>query len=433
MAEIVNDKTLLNDEHILFLENEYIKLGVNIGLGGSVTYLSEHGKPNLINSYDWGRQIQMSFYSGPIPFEPDGKVVREEWKGLGWNPIQVGDCYNHPATVLEFKVSENEVYVKSIPMQWPMDNVPGECTFETWYTLEGKKVKVRARLNNERSDKTQYRGRHQELPAVYTNGVWYKLVSYIGNDPCTGDAVTEICNKENKRGWPWVGFKATEGWAALVDDDNYGLGVYNGDTCEWLGGFASADMNTMGTGGERDFNTGYISPLTCEIIDHNIVYDYDYVLIVGDLQSIRDYAVSRIKEERVSKYTFEENRQHFSYANTVDAGFPPKGCLEFDFAPGIFVIGPTDFHDGKNIDRILVDLELDKDSEVHMHLKCYDGQFHEERHSPCSFNVNSFDGKAGRYIYSLPIDCDSGIIEYLFTFGSSGHAKLYSVEFVMKE
>ncbi|MBQ8164463.1 MAG: hypothetical protein IJZ94_01415 [Clostridia bacterium] len=433
MAEILKDRTLLNDEHILFLENEYIKLGVNIGLGGSVTYLSEHGKPNLINSFDWGRQIQMSFYSGPIPFEPEGQVVREEWKTLGWNPIQVGDCYNHPSTVLEYKVSDNEVYVKSIPMQWPMDNVPGECTFETWYSLEGKKVKVRARLNNNRADKTQYKGRHQELPAVYTNGVWYKLVSYIGNEPCTGDAITEICNKENKRGWPWVGFKATEGWAALVDDDGYGLGVYNNDTCDWIGGFAAADVSQMGTGGEKDFPTGYISPLCCEIIDHNIVYDYDYVLIIGDVDSIRDYAVSRIKEERIKKYAFDKTRQHFSYVNITDAGYPPKGCLEFDFAPDKVVIGPTQFHDGRKIDHILVDAELDQDGILCLNLMCYDGQFHEERHFQYPFNVNGFNAKAGRHTYELPIDCDAGVIAFMLHFGSTGHLKLYSIEFVEKE
>lgn len=435
MAEIEKDRSLLNEEHLLFLQNDKIKLGVNIGLGGSVTYLSEIGKPNMINSFDWGRQIQMSFYSGPIPFEPEGQVVREEWKTLGWNPIQVGDCYNHPSTVLECKVSENEIYVKSIPMQWPMDNVPGECTFETWYTLDDMKVKVRARLNNARSDKTQYRGRHQELPAVYTNGVWYKLVSYIGNDPCTGDAVTELCNRENKRGWPWLGFKATEGWAALVDDNNYGLGVYNGDSCDWIGGFAAADMETMmGNGGEKDFQTGYISPLCCDIIDHNIVYEYEYVLIIGDLQDIRDYAVNRIKQEKITKYTFDKDRQHFSFINTVDAGFPPKGCLEFDFAPDKVVVGPTQFHDGRKIERAVIEAEIDQDAVLCLNLMKYDGEYHEERHFPFPFSVNGFNAPAcGRHKYEVPIDCDSGTIAFMLHFGSSGHIKLYSVEFIMKE
>jgi len=61
------------------------------------------------------------------------------------------------------------IYIKSRPMQWPLANVPGDCTFESWYSLEDNVVRVRCRLNNERDDKTQYGGRAQELPAVYSN------------------------------------------------------------------------------------------------------------------------------------------------------------------------------------------------------------------------------------------------------------------------
>lgn len=52
-----------------YLENSRLKLGVDLSLGGAVTYLSDeaNGGKNMINSYDWGRQIQMSYYSGPRP------------------------------------------------------------------------------------------------------------------------------------------------------------------------------------------------------------------------------------------------------------------------------------------------------------------------------------------------------------------------------
>ena len=38
------------DENVVCIENEYIKLGINVALGGAVTYLAEHGKKNLINA-----------------------------------------------------------------------------------------------------------------------------------------------------------------------------------------------------------------------------------------------------------------------------------------------------------------------------------------------------------------------------------------------
>ena len=103
MAKLKIDHTVLSDDHIIYTENEKLRLGVNLALGGAVTYLAEHGKPNLINSYDWGRQVQMSFYSGPNPFEPAGSTVLESWKYLGWNPIQCGDCFGHRSEILDYR------------------------------------------------------------------------------------------------------------------------------------------------------------------------------------------------------------------------------------------------------------------------------------------------------------------------------------------
>ena len=96
-------------------------------------------------------QIQQSYYSGPHPF---GKA-HPGWKGWPWNPIGSGDVYKHPSRILEHTNDEKTIYVKTIPMQWALDNVPGECTFETWITLEGQTAVVRNRLVNHRPDKTQ--------------------------------------------------------------------------------------------------------------------------------------------------------------------------------------------------------------------------------------------------------------------------------------
>jgi hypothetical protein len=73
-------------EQMSWLDNGRIRLGVDFSIGGAITWLSEAGGPNMINSYDWGRQIQMSFYSGPVPFAPRGATISPNWKVLGWNP-----------------------------------------------------------------------------------------------------------------------------------------------------------------------------------------------------------------------------------------------------------------------------------------------------------------------------------------------------------
>ena len=48
------------EDRMAFIENEHIRVGVNLKWGGAVTHVSEPGGPNLINSHDLGRQIQQS-------------------------------------------------------------------------------------------------------------------------------------------------------------------------------------------------------------------------------------------------------------------------------------------------------------------------------------------------------------------------------------
>lgn len=420
------DHSVLEGDNILYIENDRIKLGVNLALGGVVTYLAEHGKPNLINSFDWGRQVQMSFYSYPVPFVPEGAAVKEAWKYLGWNPIQCGDCYGHRSTLLDHRCENGEIYVRCIPMHWPMDNYPGECTFETWYRLNGDRVEVTARLNNARPDKTRYPATTQELPAVYTNGVWCKLVSYTGDQPLTGGPLTEICTKENGRGWPWVAFPATEHWAALVDDDNYGLGVYNPATNNFIGGFSGE----KGWGGPKDANTGYISPEQQEVLDHDIVYTYHYALIVGELDTIRAEAVKLEKQQPGLCWNFAKDRAHFTYHNITDVGMPKNGCLEFDFAPdGALVSPPVLLPAGKHrmiLDGVFSGGELPGT----LRLTDYSADMweHTEPHTYAYSDIPVvLEGDGVRREYVLAFESEKASLGFQLVFGAAGEAKVYSI------
>ena len=177
----------------------------------------------------------MSHYSGPWPFEAGEKKPHPHWVGLGWNPIQTGDCRLNPSRVLDYRNDGRELYVQCIPMQWPLDNVPGDCRFETWTTLDGPMIHMRFRCTNQREDKTYYRPCAQELPAVYTISKLSRLMSYTGDQPFTGAALTQVRN-DWRKDWPWTRFTATERWAALVDDKDWGLGVFKDDGGEFHGG-----------------------------------------------------------------------------------------------------------------------------------------------------------------------------------------------------
>jgi hypothetical protein len=337
-----------------YLDNGTIRIGVDLQLGGAITWLSRSGAGlapeagrNVVNSFDWGRQIQMSHYSGPVPFEPDGKEPMAHWAQLGWNPIQSGDAYGHRSRVVEHRNDGRELYVKCIPMQWPLENEPGECTFECWIRLEGNRAHVRSRLVNARSDRTQYAGRSQELPAVYTNGPWWKLMTYAGDQPFTGGALTQM-----PAVMPWTSALATENWAALVDDGGWGLGIHTPGTVQYLGGFAGQP----GAGGPKDNPTGYIAPLRDEIIDHNLTYEYRYTLILDTLDGIRRYVYDHAERPTPPVWRFDRDRQGWIYRNATDAGWPIEGELHLDaMGNDPHLVGPFAFWRAEQAPKLYIE------------------------------------------------------------------------------
>jgi hypothetical protein len=332
-----------------YLDNGVVKIGINLDIGGAITWLSKSGaEENIINSHDWGRQIQMSFYSGPVPYVPEnGKQPSKTWTFIGWNPIQSGDAYNNPSKVLAHTNNGTALYVKCIPMHWPLDNEPGECTFESWLTLEGNTVRVRSQINNARKDETQFPARGQELPAVYSNGTYYRLFTYDGDQPFTGGPLRLVDKVWDTRippaeapGGPWDSWYATENWAALVNEADFGVGIWTPNTFAYTGGFAGVP----GSGGPKDGPTGYISPTRNEILDHDIVYAYDYTLIVGVLTEIRDYVYQHAQRGTLPEYTFANDRQSWTLTDARDGGWKLDGTWAVTFtgaAPQL--VGPNAF------------------------------------------------------------------------------------------
>ncbi len=77
-------------------------------------------------------------------------------------------------------MGEDSIFVSCIPMHWPLENVPGQCVYESRIKLEGNKVLAYSQDLNHREDKTKYPVRNSELPAVYSNGTYYRLFTYTG-------------------------------------------------------------------------------------------------------------------------------------------------------------------------------------------------------------------------------------------------------------
>jgi hypothetical protein len=312
-----------------WLENDRLKIGINLSAGGAVTYLEDKDlrSGNMINSFDWSRQIQQSYYSGPIPFiGPNGEEPDKRWAGLGWNPIQAGSVGGISSKVTAFEKKKNFMRVRCIPMQWPHANLPGDCEFETTCRLdEDNVILLEARIINARDDHAQYPARNQEMPALYTNGEWYRLVTYLGDAPFSGAPVTTVVGKDDGKGWPWSRFYAPEHWTALVNEDGTGVGLYQPDTARMLGGFAGGDEK-KGFGGMKDVQTGYIAPVANRILDHNIDWIYRTYIIVGSLDEIRDFAARQPKTALF--WNFDASRNGWSYEHASDSGWPVRDGLQ---------------------------------------------------------------------------------------------------------
>jgi len=264
---------------LLTLDNGTLRLGLDCGAGGAITWISRSGTTdNIINNHDRGRQVQQSYYAGK-PLDRKAEGQKENWSPWPWNPIQVGDAWGYTAKILDYKVSDNEIYVKTLPMLWDMKNEPGECFFETWASLHDNTAHVKNRLTCHRTDDRWPEVEcSQELPSVYTIGTLYHIFTYEGDKPFTKGELSE-----RPHGFPWNGWNATEHWAALVNDDHWGLGVYNAKADHIIGGFAGKP----GAGGPEDAPTGYLSPIRRATLAKDTVFEYEYDLIVGSLDDIR--------------------------------------------------------------------------------------------------------------------------------------------------
>jgi len=331
-----------------YLENGVLRLGVDLSRGGAICYLSPFGSTeSVVNVYDLGRYIQQSYYSGPDPFIPPGAIQHPAYAGWGWNPIQAGDVYGNRSQVIAESNDGTTLYVKCIPKQWALYDVDSECTMEAWITLAENRVHVRNRLVNFRSDSTNYGGRHQELPAIYTIGRLHRLFTYTGDAPFTSDPVTQISNS----GPPWEYWSSTENWSALVDDSNWGLGICHPGAYLTVGGF----HGTPGMGGPQSDNTGYLAPLHTELLDHDIIFEYEYTLVLGDLfADIRAHAYT-LAGPPGPNHVFDQDRAHCLPGNLADEAPPFAGYWALTLDQGDpQILLPPSFWDAQDVPRLFV-------------------------------------------------------------------------------
>ncbi|MCK0148092.1 hypothetical protein MWU78_20770 [Arenibacter sp. F26102] len=278
--------TCISDKEQMEADNGILKVKLDLTRGGAINYISKSGTTrNIVNIHDEGRYIQQSYYAGKtVDRVKDGQ--NPNWSPWAWNPIQVGDSYENRAEILECSKNENTLYVKCIPMLWDMNNSPAEAIMEQWTTVTCNVIKVRNKLTCNRTDNIYGENvpSDQELPAVYPISALKNLYAYFGDEPFTNAPMSnpEVEHLEDGFWGRYDKDKVTEHWMAFVDDAKWGMGVYTPIASNFLAGMAGdPGYESM------DSHTSYIAPIKTAALSKTAVYEYDYYLVVGDLDEIR--------------------------------------------------------------------------------------------------------------------------------------------------
>ena len=310
---------------------------------------------NLINIYDAGREIQQSYYAnvgGTSADNPDkvaagrgdGEPYSQENKpddygsngydrkwcytadrnGYYWpyNPVQGGDEVCNCSQIIDYEVTENQIYVKVRAMDWangnawPEKNHPdyekvkyGRTTksyIENWYTIKSNMLFVDNRFVdwNGFTDMDKIPVHSMEMPATYISHPLYRYVCYTGNDPWNLDDKNYHIN-ENCESWVKNADrqqKHPEDWFAWVNDQNFGVGMYIPN----VGTFVSGRSITSRNIGDHDINRNALgAPMATKYLNNKrapfTAYDSCYV---GNTSYTAPVVVVQMKEYIPLSYSY---------------------------------------------------------------------------------------------------------------------------------
>ncbi|MBR4942779.1 MAG: hypothetical protein IKZ28_02000 [Clostridia bacterium] len=337
---------------------------VSIGIGAATSADCQEplsNSVNLINIYDAGREIQQSYYANvggtkadtpeevaefgySVNNKPDdygSNGYDRSWcftsdvKGYYWpyNPVQGGDEVCNVSQIIDYEITESEIWVKVRAMDWANGyawpkyaNLPGyesvkngrttKSYIENRYTIKGNMLYVDNRFVDwngfENMDKIPEHS--LEIPATYIVHPLNNYVCYMGSNPW--ELADENYVRRNDLGsWveaPEVNYNPPEEWFAWVNEDDFGVGVYIPNADVYVSGRCDAstaatykgnkDAKTAPMANEYLYNkkaptsdytscyvgnTCYTAPVVTVTMKEYIPLSYSYVVAVDYLRIMR--------------------------------------------------------------------------------------------------------------------------------------------------
>lgn len=288
LSAINTEKWAVLAENTSYIETPRYKMGINLAWGGGISYIEDKTDrndtiTNLLNNFDTGRLVQQSYYGTSNEPYTQGSFMGNIWP---YNPVQGGDRYNNPSKLIDFRISENEIYVKSRPLDWGHRNLPTYAYLENTYRIDGELIRV----DNWVVDFSDYINpiTDQELPAFYTISYLNNFYFYNGDNPWSNAPVTKMDDlgfwAEDRRGYINFNSTNTETWAAWADDSGWGIGLYvPGVTKLWSGRY-----EYDGSKDPSDGSTNYVAPVKQLALNFAEKISYSYLITTGEIDDIRD-------------------------------------------------------------------------------------------------------------------------------------------------
>ena len=339
----------------LFIQDEYLKIGARLGAGGALThveklnanvveYIDEKGvvriesgvdktavktvtdEVNLVNIYDWGREIQQSYYIAAD--KTHGYEPKEEqlwpYDGVLYNPVQAGSAGDKQSQIIDYTISDTEIWVKTRPQEWFFDNTLSDSYMENRYTLADGALLVSNRFINFSgfTGTEQLPLQMQEMPAIYIahplDYFYCETIDGVIKDNHIGTMATKAKTRatqlvEGQYHYALEGELVPGGWIAYANDKDFGLGIYMPNAMVYL-----ATRN--GTPSSYDdeyshkvhpihdlskyeyypstyvFNYGYLCPNVAMTITEYTPVEYGYAIYAGQVTEMRAY-FNQIKKD----------------------------------------------------------------------------------------------------------------------------------------
>lgn len=257
------DSTIFLEDSIRFyIDNSIIRVGFDKRMGGVVSYFERKSNGiNLINNHDAGRQAGFEtriYPDNPSTWKPypNSKYLSDVYPEAGgasreWNGLPQGTFYNQNfgdtthlgglPEKIEFDVNTGVLYLKTKLWEWGFVNdddgiynkIDAGAYNEYWISLEG----ISANFSVKQVRNIPYFVSNTNVGVslnVFINlnyAFAQKWQTYNGSNPFTNENIQSrtnfFPNAENGGNY-WA--KATESWAAMTNNENFGMGIYTNDS-----------------------------------------------------------------------------------------------------------------------------------------------------------------------------------------------------------